>query len=114
MQYFSLRLGSLTGQFELFRDRRCFAYLLDRAVAGNKITSLTFDKVRMRFLQNPELSAKRNDGAGKGVATDGSEPEASEAVQALRQEGAPTAALEEGAVGATAQRRREARGGEEP
>jgi hypothetical protein len=27
--------------------------------------------VRVRFLQTPDGSAKRNDGAGKGVATDG-------------------------------------------
>ena len=41
-------------------------------------------RVRVRFLQNPDLSAKRNDGGEKGVATDGSEQDAQDEVQMVR------------------------------
>jgi hypothetical protein len=40
--------------------------------------------VRVRFLQNPDLSAKRNDGAEKGVATDGSQQDVQNEVQMVR------------------------------
>ncbi len=55
--------------------------LVGLVCAASKI--IIVSRVRVRFLQTPDLPPKRNDGGSKGVATDGSEQDAPDGVQVV-------------------------------